>query len=719
MPAATQDHRDMSVATPLGKDALLLTRFHGEEGISRPFQLQLEMLSQDPGIQPQDLVGKNITLCLRCRNGQKRYFNGHVSRFGAGAMTPSGDFRKYRAEVVPWFWFLGRTTDCRIFQNKSVPDIIQQVFQDLGFSDFSLSGLQGNYPERVYCVQYRESDLNFACRLMEEVGIYYYFTHEDGKHTMILADSTSGYQWCQEREVRFEATRSSSPDEDRITTWEHCYEFRSGRLAHTDYNFETPSNKLMATESSAVNLPNNKNFELYEFPGAYEDVGQGRRLARVRIEEEEVPYDTVEAESTCRTFSAGHKFTYKDYQIASESGQTRVITTIKHFAIEPSAYETVGEAEAQDEQEPIYRNEFSCVPESVCFRPARVTPKAVVQGVQTAVVVGPDGEEIYPDEFGRVKVQFHWDREGKRDENSSCWIRVSQTHAGQGWGYIDLPRIGEEVIVDFLEGDPNRPIITGRVYNGELMPPFKLPDEKTRRGNSTKTHKGSGFNELSMDDTPGKEQVRVHGQYNMDTRVENDETHSIGMNRTADVGVNEQMSVGNNQTLTVGANKTVQVGANHTEMVGGNQLVTVGGNQTTSVGANQTNIVAAMKNELVGANSNEMVGAVKSTSVGAVYALSVGAAMNTAVGFVSSEEIGAKKSIVVGSKMKVNVGSELKITAGAKIEISCGASKITMDAGGKIMISGTDVTMRAGAGKVNIDPGGIITIKGPMVRINT
>ena len=671
MAGATQDGRDIAVATPLGKDQLLLTRFRGEEGISQLFQFELEMLSVDPGIQPRDLVGQNVTFSARCRHGQTRYFNGHVSRFAAGAMTPSGDFRRYRAEVVPWFWFLGRTTDCRIFQNKRVPDIIQQVFQDLGFRDFDCSGLRGDYPERVYCVQYRETDLNFVCRLMEEEGIFYYFAHDNGKHLLILADSASGYRWCPERNVRYEATRSSHPDEDRITAWAHCYEFRSGRLAHTDYNFEIPSKKLLALERSGVNLGGNEAFELYDYPGEYEDRHEGRRLARVRIEEEEVPYDTVEAESTCRTFSAGLKFTYRDHQLASESGQTRVIRSVKHLAVEPNAYETVGESDRSERDEPVYRNEFTCLPASVCFRPPRVTPKSVVRGVQTAVVVGPQGEEIYPDEHGRVKVQFHWDREGQRDENSSCWIRVSQPHAGQGWGHIDLPRIGEEVIVDFLEGDPDRPIITGRVYNGENMPPFSLPGEKTRSGMKSQTHKGAGSNEISMDDTAGAEQIRVHGQYDMDTAVNNNQTLAVGVDRTSEIGNNDTTTIGNDSTESVGNNKAVDVANNMNTDVGNKLVVNAGTSITLKCGASKIHMnsggvinitgtiitMAAAANASVVGPLTQVIGGAMLTTIGGVNMLQGGV---TLVGAAALCSVAGGKMDVVGGQTSVK-GAPIKL----------------------------------------------------------
>jgi len=361
---------------------------------------------------------------------------------------------------------------------------------------------------------------------------------------------------------------------------------------------------------------------------------------------------------------------------------------IQHQAREAMGYETGANVEWD------YRNLFSCIPDSVSFRPVRSTPKPFVQGVQTAVIVGPKGEEIYTDKYGRVKVQFHWDREGKRDENSSCWMRVSQIHAGKGWGGIDLPRIGEEVIVDFLEGDPDRPIVTGRVYNAGCMPPFELPAEMTRSGMKSDTHKGSGYNEISMDDTAGKEQIRIHGQYNMDAVVEHDETHKVGNNRTKDIGVDEVMSIGNNQKLKVGVNKTVDVGTDHTETVGANQSVKVGSNQTVKVGANQATTVAAnqsntvgsAKTENVGMMSNEMVGFMKTTNVGVAYSIISGAAMNTAVGFVSAEEVGMTKKIIVGSKLEIIVG----------------ASKLVMEAGGKVTIEGTEFLFSA-SGNVKIN----------------
>ncbi|MCH5373787.1 MAG: type VI secretion system tip protein VgrG, partial [Planctomycetes bacterium] len=513
--AMKQATRSLKLFTPLGEDELLLTAFQGREEFSRLFRFELEMISDNNAIAAKDIVGKNVSFSVERSGGQQRWFNGFVSRFVAGDEDDEGR-RNYRAQVIPWLWFLTRTSDCRIFQNKKVPDIIAQIFNDLGFSDFDISKIKGAHPKWDYCVQYRETDFNFVSRLMEQEGICYYFKHEKGKHTLILADQKTAYEKCPEGEVDFPRDFATAAVVDHITSWEHAYEFRTGKWAHTDYNFETPSNSLMTTEQTVIQLPGVEKFEHYDYPGEYATTGDGAPLAKVRMEEEELEHDVVQGSSTCKTFAPGCKFTIGQHRCQAEEGKGYVITSVRHSATEPLAYET-----GSSDSGPGYDNTFSCIPDSVMFRPARITSKPIVQGCQTAMVTGPAGEEIYPDKYGRVKVQFHWDREGKKDENTSCWIRVSQIHAGKGWGAMDIPRIGEEVIVDFLEGDPDRPIIIGRVYHAENMPPYGLPGSKNLYGiKSNSTKGGGGYNEYVFDDTKGNELVREHGQFDKDSTIE-------------------------------------------------------------------------------------------------------------------------------------------------------------------------------------------------------
>ena len=572
---ATQARRELAVFTPLGDDVLLLRRLEGHEEISRLFQYDLEMLSAQRAIDPRAIVGRNVTVLLARRGQRARHFNGFVSRFGAMAHSVHGT--TYRATVLPWLWFLTRTTDCRIFQNKTSPQIIEQIFHDQGFSDFELK-LKGQYAPREYCVQYRETDFAFVSRLMEEEGIFYFFRHENGKHVLVLADHKVAYFELADSAVELRHGRQL---ERQLTAWEHRHEFRPGRWAQTDYDFKKPRLNLMSQEETVVRLPGNQNYEMYDYPGCFEDRGRGRSLTRVRMEEEETPQEMVLGAGSYRSCTPGGTFTVRRHaDDRAEEGREYVVASVEHRASVDGDYIS-GSGTGETE----YDNRFTCIPATTTFRPSRTTPRPTVGGPQTAVVVGPAGEQIYTDEFGRVKVQFHWDREGKRDENSSCWLRVSQVHAGKGWGEMDLPRVGEEVVVAFLEGDPDRPIIKGRVYNQGQMPPFGLPDAKARCSGKTQTYQGSGYNEMSMDDTAGKEQVRVNAQHNMDSNVNNCKTLAVGVDRSGDVGNNQDLSIAVDGTLEVGNDCEVTVGNDATYIVGNNIEITAGVAITLKCGA--------------------------------------------------------------------------------------------------------------------------------------
>ncbi|MGO9109816.1 MAG: type VI secretion system Vgr family protein [Thermoguttaceae bacterium] len=552
--ALKQANRQLTVATPLGEDVLVLTAFAGREEISRLFSFHLDFISDNASISATDIVGKTLTVNVVLADGSTRYFHGHVSRFFAGDQDLDKR-RNYRAEVVPWLWFLTRTSDCRIFQQKSAPDIIQQIFKDQGFSDFKVQ-LGGKHPMRDYCVQYRETDFNFVSRLMEEEGIFYFFQHEEDKHTLVLADQKSSYVDCPENQVDYPRDPGKKSIEDHLTRWEHRYEFRTGKWTQTDYNYEDhparsaplPAKLMMTTESTTIDLPEAKKFEFYDYPGTYAKKDEGDGYTKLRMEEEEVEYDVVHAASNCRTFFSGGKFKVRQHIVDAEKGKGCVITAIEHSASE--GYETGDEGTEFD-----YHNSFTCIPDSVVFRPARTTPKPMIHGVQPAVVTGPPGEEIYPDKLGRVKVQFFWDREGKRDDKSSCWVRVSQEYAGKGWGSLAIPRIGQEVLISFLEGDPDRPIITGRVYNADQTPPKLcpgLPAASMVTGlKSNSTPGGGGYNQMSMDDTKGKEQIVIHAQYDMHTTVEHDVTETIHNDRTITVDGKHTETVTKDTTIKI------------------------------------------------------------------------------------------------------------------------------------------------------------------------
>lgn len=551
----SQANRLLRIATPLGPDKLLLRSFTGSEAISELFSFHLDLVSEDHAIDFDSLVGQNVTFGVLLADQQNfRYFNGFISRFAQ--LPVLGRLAHYQAEVVPRLWFLTRITDCRIYQNQTVPEIIQDVLERNGVRDVELQ-LQGSYRRREYCVQYRETCYNFIRRLMEQEGIYYYFKHEDGKHTLVLGDSPSAHPPCPHQETaRYEPTAGVgfTREEDYVTSWRVQQELRSGRCTATDFNFETPLTSLLSSLESRIRQGGNTSLELYDYPGEYLKRDEGEREVRLRMEQEEAAHVLIQAAGTCRAFTAGYRFNLADHDRADQNA-SYLLTSVTHTAHEGAFYSGVG-----GDQEASYDNTFTAIPHSVPFRPARVTPKPVVHGSQTAIVVGPKGEEIYTDKYGRVKVQFHWDRLGQYDEKSSCWIRVSQPWAGKGWGAMWIPRIGQEVIVDFLEGDPDRPIITGRVYNAVQTPPYDLPAQQTKSTFRSYSSKGGGgFNEIRFEDKKGSEQIFIYSEGRLDLRVKGDSFETIGGERHLIVEKDQFELVKKDQHLQVRGDKNEKV----------------------------------------------------------------------------------------------------------------------------------------------------------------
>ncbi len=573
--AFTQDNRRLRIATPLGPNDLLALEFRGHEGMSELFSFEVDLLSEKPDISFDDVVGKNVTVSVLMKaepgeDSEARYFNGIVSRFSQGASR--FDCTAYTMHIVPWLWFLTRTADCRIFQKQSVREIIKKIFGEYGFADFA-DRLQGDYQPRDYCVQYRETDFNFLSRLMEEEGIYYFFEHENGKHTLVLGDSASTHKPCPLLSKTKYVYSSAGDDVDEIGGFEKLQEVRPAKFAVTDYNFETPSVDLGASADGKDSY----GYEVYDYPGEYVKRAEGERLARVRQEEEDASRVRFQGHGFCRAFTPGYKFDLAEHP-SKPFNSSYLLTSVQHEATESYG--------AGNGAGPVlsYENVFDCIPATIPFRPARVTPRPVVQGAQTAIVVGPSGEEIFTDKYGRVKVKFHWDREGKGDENSSCWVRVSQGWANKRWGAIFIPRIGQEVIVDFLEGDPDQPIITGGVYNADTMPPYALPDEQTKSTIKTMSSKGGGgFNEIRFEDKKGDEQIFIHGEKNQDIRLKNDLYEWIGNDSHLIVKKDQIESIENDRHLKVGNDDVAEIGKDHHLKVKGKQAIEIADSHSFTV----------------------------------------------------------------------------------------------------------------------------------------
>jgi len=632
--AYTQDNRLIAIETPLGKDALLLEGFQGVEGLSMPFSFELDLVSHNHNISFEDIVGKNVTLSVVLRDGAKRFFNGIIARFSQGKggdKTASEEFSFYRATMVPWFWLLRRTADSRIFQNVSVLDIVDDLFKEktkkYGFGNIKLEYkvlTHGNYEKREYCVQYRETDFNFVSRLLEEEGIYYFFQHENGKHTMIIADSPQEHKpFSKQAAVEYQLSAGGWADQDVITALERTKEIRPAKYALNDFNFKIPNTDLKANVPSKQKLgPGDR--EIYDYPGLYARKTEGSSRVDIRMEEEEAQITRIDGMSTCRAFTSGCRFTLTHFFRSDMNNKEYVLTSVDHEASQSW----------EKDAELAYSNRFVCIPSDVPFRPPRHIPKPFVQGSQTAIVVGPSGEEIYVDEHGRVKVQFHWDRLGKKDENSSFWIRVGQLWAGGGWGAMYIPRIGHEVIVDFLEGDPDRPIITGRVYHGINKPPYSLPAEKTKSTvKSDSSQGGGGFNEFRFEDKKGSEQVFIHAERQQDNRVKQDSLEWIGNER--------HLIVTKDQLEKVGGDKHLEVTGNRNEKIGGTDSLTTG------------------------------------------QAL--------------QQKIGTKHALDAGQEIHLKAGMNVVIEAGVQISLKAGGSFIDIGPAG-VAIQGTAVLINSGGG---------------------
>ncbi|MBV4506467.1 type VI secretion system tip protein VgrG [Pseudomonas sp. BW13M1] len=559
------------INSPLGPDKLILAEMGGSEELGRLFDYELQLTSDDPAIDLNQLLGKPMSLSVQQSVGSSRHFHGIVAR--CSQSVDQGQFAAYRVTLRPWLWLLTRTSDCRIFQHLSAPQIIKQVFRDLGFSDFE-DLLSRNYREREYCVQYRETSFDFVSRLMEEEGIYYFFRHEQERHVLVLADAYGAHQKAPGYEtVPYYPPDGQHRERDHINDWHLAQEVQSGSLELNDYDFQRPSARIDVR--SAMPRPHQAgDYPLYDYPGAYEQTQDGEHYARTRLESLQSLHERVELRGNARGLGSGHLFSLSNFS-RQDQNREYLIVAARYYVHQERLESGGGSGAAQ------FESNLSCIDAQQSYRPVGSTLRPIVKGPQTAVVVGPSGEEIWTDQYGRVKVHFHWDRHDQSNENSSCWIRVSQATAGKNWGSIQVPRIGQEVIVSFLEGDPDRPIITGRVYNAEQTVPYDLPGGATQSGMKSRSSKGgspANFNEIRMEDKKGAEQLYVHAERNMDTVVEQSETLSVGINRNQTVGMLETITIGQDRIRAVRRDDMLLVGASKTDSVSTSYLIEVGEN---------------------------------------------------------------------------------------------------------------------------------------------
>lgn len=636
----TQNGRLVKVITPLpDPNALIVRELQGQEAISRLFEYHLEMYSENPSLDLDALIHQSLTIRIRLFDDddddgkpQDRYINGIVSEFAQHHTTPR--FTQYRATVRPQFWTLTQSTDCRIFQDMTVPDIVEKVLKEQGISEFEFVLDRKGYNLREYCVQYRESAFNFLSRLMEEEGIFYYFAHTRTSHKLIFGDAPEQFRVCEDQPVaKYHPVNMAtgimygSDSYDVVTDLIVERQLRPNQYALRDFDFMKADKMYEATAKSVAAQAEisggGQSREIYDYPAEptgspeaqrenfWDMQKETDRYAKLRKEEgtdSQVHFAT--GSGNCRGFVTGHLFTLTGHS-RKDFNQNYVLTSL-----ETRAYQS----DSHNEPGTFLQNTFRVIKSDIPFRPDRLTPIPVVSGSQTALVVGPPGEDIYTDKYGRIKAQFHWDRYGKYNENSSCWLRVGTLWAGDNWGFIQLPRIGQEIIVDFLEGDPDKPYVVGSFYNSTHMPPYALDSTSTsskqgnyktvstRKSRSTLNGTPENYNEIRFEDLNGAEQLFMHAERDMDVHVkrdrrehtlrdqhlivERDHIEEIHHNRNSHISENQTLSVGNTRSATIGQVDVVEAGQ-EIHLKAGNKIVLEAGSSITlRVGANFINVTS-------------------------------------------------------------------------------------------------------------------------------
>jgi len=730
------DTRQAHLISPFGTEELLLQRMHATEELGRLSKVRLELLSLDPQLKLDKALGDKMTVVLATPDGE-RFFNGHVARFGqAGTL---GRYTRYKATLRPFLWLLTRTSDSRIFKKMTVPEIIKDVIGKAGIGEIK-DGLQQTYLPREYVVQYRETTFDFLSRLMEEEGIYYYFSHEKDQHKMVLCDDKASHKTVPGyEEIPFiDPEENSSPREEHFSEWSMVQEVETGAYAVNDFDFEVPKADLMAKVNRQ--LPHkHAALEQYDPLAGYVDAmdaGNGgdphradraQHYARVRLEELQAPHDRCAALGNARGPFAGALFKLTGHPREDQARELLVVWA--EYRVFQPGYDSgssggVDKPKDDKKEEPLFEIEIDVQPSKIPFRPERVTDCPVIAGPHAALVVGSG--EIWTDKFGRVKVHFPWDRE----DTEGCWVRVAQLWAGAGWGGLHVPRVGHEVIVEFIEGDPDRPIITGRVYNGTNAPPFGMPDGATKSGILSRSSKGGGAdnaNEFRFEDKTGEEQVFLHAEKDMDTEVEKDQTLWVGQDRVKTVDRDQIEHVKGNKKILVNGVHVEDIDKTMSLHVGGSEDETIDGSRTISVGGSHTETIMGVQGVTVGGVGAWTVGGAGSIAFGGVGSFTVGGNLTVAVGANLDESVngnsshGAKDnvSITAGKKHIVEVGDDMSLSVTKKfITTVDDEMKLTVKKGygakaKQIVIEGEDeITFKCGSSEIILKKSGDITIKG-------
>lgn len=708
--------RTVEIDTPFGR-ALSFVKLTGREGISQLFEYELVLTSKDANLQAADIIGQTSTVKIETAEGI-RPLNGLVTDFGYLHEDPDEiTYHLYRCTLRPFLWQLTQKYDSRVFVDKNVLDITNIILGEFGFN-YQIK-CQNSYRTYGHSIQYQEHSFNYLNRLFEQEGIYYYFEHQNGNHTLVIVDDKEQHQAIMgKNDIPYHSKYidSGTPNQAYIDSLTQLDSLTTKTVSMNDHNYQTAKTKLNA--SSNTHQLEGTSAEDYDFYTNFKASGEANHYAKVRAEDYNSQSKRIQAEGNVLTIAPGYVFTLSRHPHSSLNDKHLIISAT--YELEEAGY-------ASGSEESSYRISFTAIPHSYQYRIPRHTPKPKIVGSQGAIVTGPAGEEVYTNDYGDIKIQFHWDRYGPLNQDSSDWVRVIQGSAGSNFGSINTPRIGEEVLIDFINGDSDRPIVVGRLYNSANPPPWGFPAAAKQSGIKSKSFNSplQNYNELMFDDTASKELVNLQAQKDLNSLVKNDETRHVQHDRTTTIDNDETVTVHGNrkeevdkdETITIHQNRTetvdkdetitihqnrkervdkdetISIGVNRTESVGKNESISIGGNRTENVGKNENITIAKAKAEMVGMASMENVGLAKMLNVGAAYSVNVGG--------MTSFVTGAKRLDNTAMTHQMNAGKDFIIQAGNVIELTVGASTLRMDKSGKVTIQGTEFAFEA-SGPVQI-----------------
>lgn len=702
-----QASRVLKVSSPLGEDQLLPERMKVDEGVNRLFEITLHVRAKREAVKPEELIGKLVDISLEIRQGElgedglRRPFNGLVTDLEEGPPVTRG-LRSYTLTIRPQMWLLSRSSDCRIWLDMTSLQVLETLFSEHGLPQPDIGFLQNKPPAQGYSVQWQESDLDYLLRRLEEDGIFYWFQHDKGIHRLRVTDHQIAWSKASASAEGDDTVRiaQGSSDRNHITEWMRRFSYVPGQRVDADWNFETPNFIPRSQTPSLVELSGNAKRELYNYPARAADYTEMERVGKLRAQATQADHERVKGQSTVRVLEPGRRFNPYEEPHPEHKYEEHVITRITHWVVDRS-YETT-------ENQPEYINEFEAIPSRIPLTPHRTTKRPRIEGAQVAIVAGPSGEEIHPDKYGRIKAWFPWDRRAKKDGSDTCWIRVSQSWAGGLWGSQVIPRIGMEVMIAYIDGDPDRPLVTGVVPNTNNPVPYDLPANKTKSVFRTNTHKGQSaqkFNELTFEDEAGQEEIYIHAQKDYTLKVLNHKTERVDVNYVQSVGGASVREIQRMDIQNIGQSMSINVGTGPAgDMVRGSLTQDIFGirgagyflkSMFSSMSGSGTYSVNAASTIMLNAalNSVHTTGGTSLMTVGMDHVQNVGGNVRLAAGQDSDEVIHGKKTVEAHEAIYFRSGkSELRLESDGTITVK----------GVKLIIE-QEETMKATAAKIELN----------------